>query len=122
MIGPLFTINRSNIGRAAIAAASRPIPEDTPAMITLARCKEDSGSETVCIEVSTPKGFSRSIRISEAKIASILQIQDYDACREACQAFIDDRAEHVRTAVLDAQAHCDRLDDSDLDVGSGHGC
>lgn len=118
MIGPLFTINASNIGHAAIAAASRPIPQDEPVTIKLAS-HAASGDNELYVEVRSAGGFARDIRIGEGEVGSILSIKAYDACRAACQAFIDDRAEHVRTAVLDAQAHSDRFDDLHLDVGSG---
>lgn len=118
MIGPLFTINASNIGHAAIAAASRPIPQDEPVTIKLAT-HAASGDNELYVEVRSMGGFARDIRIGEGEVGSILAIREYDACREACQAFIDDRAEHVRTAVLDAQAHSDRFVDSHMDVSSG---
>lgn len=116
MIGELFTISASNIGHAAIAAASRPIPEDAPATIQLAS-HEASGDDEVYIEVRTRRGFARDIRIGRAKVHAILRIDDPAACRASCQHFIDDRAEHVRAAVLEAQELEARFDDAHLDVG-----
>lgn len=105
MIGEFFSVNATNIGHAAMRAASRPIPEDAPAEMKLVQRTDDSGRKEVYIEVSTPLGFSRDIRIGKAKVWGILQIEDTVAMRAACQRFIDDRAEHVRRAVLDAQEH-----------------
>lgn len=116
MIGEFFSISASNIGHAAIAAASRPIPQDEPATIRLAS-HAASGDDEIYIEVRSPHGFSRDIRIGKAKVWSILQIQDHEACRAACQHFIDDRAEHVRAAVQEAQELEARFDDAHLDVG-----
>lgn len=108
MIGEFFSINETNIGHAAMRAACRPIPQDEPAEMKLVGRTEDSGREEVYINVSTPGGFSRDIRIGKAKVWGILQIKDSERCRAACQRFIDDRAEHARKAALDAQEH-DRL-------------
>lgn len=109
MISELFTINTTNIGRAAIAAASRPIPRDEPATICLASHAE-SGDDEVYVEVRSPKGFSRDIRVGKDEVYSILMIKDPEACRAACQRFIDDRAEQIRAAVLGAQAHETRFE------------
>ncbi|ALG29544.1 hypothetical protein AOZ07_11505 [Glutamicibacter halophytocola] len=118
MIGEFFTINATNIGHAAMRAASRPIPQEDPAQMNLSLRKTDAGRDEIVIEVSTWQGFSRDIRISQGKIWSILQISDSERCRAACQHYIDDRAEHVRRAVFDAQACTERVDDSHLDAGS----
>lgn len=113
MIGPFFTISASNIGHAAIAAASRPIPQDEPVTIKLAAHAESGGSD-LYVEVRSPGGFARDIRIGEGEVASILMIKENDACRAACQAFIDDRAEYVRAAVLDAQISDEHFNDRPL--------
>ena len=105
MIGEFFTINETNIGHAAMRAACRPMPQDAPAEMKLVLRTEDSDREEVYIEVNTPGGFLRHIRIGKAKVWGILQIEDTVAMRAACQRFIDDRAEHARQAVLDAQAY-----------------
>ena len=105
MIGQFFSISETNIGHAAMRAASRPIPQDDPAEMKLVLRTEDSDREEVYIEVSTSAGFVRHIRIGKAKVWGILQIEDTVAMRAACQRFIDDRAEHTRQAVLDAQEH-----------------
>ncbi|GAA5594482.1 hypothetical protein [Kocuria rhizophila] len=118
MIGPFFSINESNIGHAAVRAASRPIPQDAPAEMKLGLRTEDLGREDVYIEVSTPRGFSRGIRISKAEVVAILGSQDHEGCRTACQRYIDDLALLARRAVLDAQAHSERLDDPNLDTGN----
>ncbi|MEQ4567248.1 hypothetical protein [Paenarthrobacter sp. CAP02] len=65
-----------------------------------------------------PRGFTRDIRVGEVKVWSILQIEEPGAIRAVCQRFIDDRAEHVRTAVREALAHWAQFDDSDLHAGS----
>lgn len=112
MIGPFFSVNESNIGHEAMRAASRSIAEDAPAVMKLVGRTDDSGREEVYINVSTPGGFSRDIRIGKAKIWGILQIKDDEAWRAACQSFIDDRAKHARQAVLDAQEHDRRIGNS----------
>lgn len=118
MIGPFFSINESNIGHAAMRAASRPIPQDAPAEMKLGLRTEDSGHEEAYIEISTPRGFSRGIRIGKADVVAILEIQDNENCRAACQRYIDDLAQQARQAVLDAQAHSELRKDFDLDTGS----
>lgn len=105
MIGEFFSVNATNIGHAAMRAASGPIAEDAPAEMKLVLRTEDSDRDEVYIEVSTPLGFVRHIRIGQAKVWGILQIEDTAAMKAACQSFIDDRAEHARQAVLDAQEH-----------------
>lgn len=104
MIGEFFSISASSIGHAAITAASRPIPQDEPATIRLASYAA-SGDDEIYIEVRSPHRFARDIRAGKAKAWSILQIKDHEACRAACEHFIDDRAEHIRAAVLEAQEH-----------------
>lgn len=69
---------------------------------------EDSGQEEVYIEVSTPANFLSHIRIGKAKVWGILQIEDTLAMRAACPRFIDDRAEHIRHTVFDAQQNAGR--------------
>ena len=113
MIGEFFSISASNIGHAAIRAASRPISQDEPATIRLAS-HADSGGDEIYVEVRSPAGFSRDIRIGSGKVHSIQMIKDLGACRAACQEFIDDRAGCIRAAVLEAQAD-DARDDSHLD-------
>lgn len=117
MIGEFFSISASNIGHAAIAAASRPIPQDEPATIRLAS-HAASGDDEIYIEVRSPYGFARDIRVGKAKVWSILQIKNHEACRAACQRFIDDRAEHVRAAVLEAQAQASL--DQEEEFVAGH--
>ncbi|TQL47312.1 hypothetical protein FB562_0368 [Homoserinimonas aerilata] len=117
MIGPFFSINESNIGHAAMRAASRPIPQDAPAEMKLGLRTDDSGHEEAYIEVSTPQGFSRGIRIGKPRVVEILEIQDDEDCRTACQRYIDDLAQQARQAVLDAQAHSEHFGDSNLDAG-----
>lgn len=60
MIGPPFTINASNVGHAAIAAASRSIPQDEPVTIKLAS-KAASGDNELNFQVRSPGGFMRDI-------------------------------------------------------------
>lgn len=109
MIGEFFSISETNIGHAAMRAASRPIPQDAPAEMKLVQLTEGSGQKEVYIEVSTPAGFLRHIRVGQAKVWGILQIENTVAMRAACQHSIDDRAEHIRRAVLDAQEHEQQL-------------
>lgn len=105
MIGEFFTINETNTGHGAMRAACRPIPQDAPAEMKLGLRTEDSGRDEIYIEVSTHSDFSRGIRIGKAKVWGILQIEDTEAMRAACQRFIDDRAEQARQAVLVALAY-----------------
>lgn len=119
MIGPMFTISAHNIGyeamRAGEEAASQPSPRAVATTLQLARHEDDE----IFVEVRSDVGFARDIRIGEAKVSSILMINDHEASRAACQAFIDDRAEQIREALLEAWSQEAGYDDSHLVAGGG---
>lgn len=100
MIGPLFTISASNIGRAAIEAASRPVPLDDPSTITLA-AHPDGG---VLIQVRAPGGFCRDVPVEETAVREVLSIEDSQTCRAACEELIEDRAARVRRAIMESES------------------
>jgi hypothetical protein len=93
MIGPLFTINRDNVARAAIADVTKGLSPDDPVEVT-ARPHENGIDALILVAGSN--GHGREIVFRESAIADCLQQVDV---RVAAQDLIDQLAGEVRRSV-----------------------
>jgi hypothetical protein len=93
MIGPLFTINRDNVVRAAIAEVTKELTSDAPVEVT-ARSHEN-GIDAL-IAVSGTDGEAYEIVIRESTIADCLQGKD---SRAVAQQLVNQLAAEIRQFV-----------------------
>ncbi|QGH69578.1 hypothetical protein [Pseudactinotalea sp. HY158] len=96
MIGPLFTINRDNVVRAAIAEVAKDLLPDTPVEVA-ARPHENGVGALILVADSNGEGHEIVFR--ESSIADCLQQAD---TRAAAQDLIDQFAGEVRRSVDEA--------------------
>lgn len=93
MIGELFTINRDNIVRAAIAEVTKDLTSDAPVEVT-ARSHEN-GIDALIV-VSGTEGDASEIVVRESTIADCLQDED---SRAAVQQLMQQLAAEIRQFV-----------------------
>lgn len=98
MITSPFNTSASNIGNAAMQAAS--IPWDAPVEMRLGA--EGPGENDAYVEVSSHGGYVRRISIDNARLAECRQEDDGPTAMGLCQQLVDDLAAQIRTAVCDA--------------------
>lgn len=90
MIGPLFTINRDNIVRTAIAKVTKDLTSDAPVEVT-ARPHEN-GIDALIL-VTSSDGDAYEIVVRESTIAGCLQDAD---SRGVAQDLVDQLAAEIR--------------------------
>lgn len=95
MIGQFFSINASNIGHAAMRAVF--IAVDSGMDCRLVSVTDDSAAEAGVLVTSTA-GYRRMIPISEARVRACLSAEGI----EETQRFVDDLAQQIRAAVVEA--------------------
>ena len=93
MIGELFTINRDNIVRAAIAEVTKELTSEAPVEVT-ARSHENKID--ALIVVAGPDGEAYEIVVRESTIADCLQEED---SRAVAQDLVDQLAAEIRQFV-----------------------
>lgn len=90
MIGELFTINRDNIVRAAIAEVTKDLKWDAPVEVT-ARSHENGVDALILVTGRGSDAFEIVVR--ESTIADCLQAEDITA---AAQDLVDQLAAEIR--------------------------
>lgn len=93
MIGPLFTINRDNIVRAAIAEVAKDLTPEDPVEIT-ARAHENGIDAWIL--VTSSDGDAYELVVKESTIADCLQDEDRKA---VAQDLVDQLAAEIRRFV-----------------------
>ena len=95
MLGELFSINSTNIGRAALRDV--PIAVDSPADAVLVPLS-NSGDNKVGVLVTGAAGFRRVIPISEARVRACIGTTGMDTAHR----YVDELATAVRSALGEA--------------------
>lgn len=92
MIGELFTINVSNIVRAAISAATLTLQGDKPAPVQLMPAEHGATINASSTNV---------ILVEKNVVGEILQVEDTAAFWQTCQDYIDQLAPQLRASIAE---------------------
>lgn len=93
MLGPLFTINRDNVVRAAMAEVMKDLTLDDPVELT-ARPHENGIDALILVTGSD--GSSHELIVRESTIAECLRKEDF---RVAAQQLVDQLVAEIKLAV-----------------------
>ena len=98
MVGELFTINATNIARAAVREAGRRLDPESPANIEVAG-QNLGGAMQVFVRVSSPSSLTTTIDVNEASVRSCLEEDDSEVSRRMVSGLISSLAAKIIAVV-----------------------